>query len=43
MTGTGKIARRRGIRNQITARLKQGQTIPQVIVWAQKGLAGFVR
>jgi ABC-type glycerol-3-phosphate transport system substrate-binding protein len=34
---------RRGIHNQIMARLKQGQTIPQVIAWAREELEGFVR
>ena len=34
---------RRGIHNQIMARLKQGQTIPQVVAWAQEELEGFVR
>jgi ABC-type glycerol-3-phosphate transport system substrate-binding protein len=34
---------RRGIHNQIMARLKQGQAIPQVIAWAQEELEGFVR
>ena len=43
MTRTGKIARRRGVHNQIMVRLKQGQMLPQVIAWAQKELEGFVR
>ena len=33
----------RGIHNQMMARLKQGQTIPQVIAWAQEELEGFTR
>jgi hypothetical protein len=33
----------RGIHNQMLARLKQGQAIPQVIAWAQEELEGFVR
>jgi ABC-type glycerol-3-phosphate transport system substrate-binding protein len=33
----------RGIHNQIMARLKEGQTIPQVIAWAQDELEGFTR
>ncbi len=33
----------RAIHNQMLARLKEGQTIPQVIAWAQDELEGFVR
>jgi ABC-type glycerol-3-phosphate transport system substrate-binding protein len=33
----------RGIHNQMLARLKGGQTIPQVIAWAQDELEGFAR
>ena len=33
----------RAIHNQMLARLKDGQTIPQVIAWAQDELEGFVR
>ncbi len=33
----------RAIHNQIMARLKEGQTIPQVIAWAQDELEGFSR
>ena len=33
----------RGIHNQMLARLRDGQTIPQVIAWAQDELDGFVR
>jgi ABC-type glycerol-3-phosphate transport system substrate-binding protein len=33
----------RAIHNQMLARLSQGQTIPQVIAWAQDELEGFVR
>jgi len=33
----------RGIHNQMLARLREGQTIPQVIAWAQDELEGFVR
>jgi ABC-type glycerol-3-phosphate transport system substrate-binding protein len=33
----------RGIHNQMLARLKQGQTIQQVIAWAQEELEGFAR
>ncbi len=33
----------RAIHNQMMARLKQGQTIPQVIAWAQDELEGFAR
>jgi ABC-type glycerol-3-phosphate transport system substrate-binding protein len=33
----------RGIHNQMLARLKQGQTIPQVTAWAQEELEGFIR
>ena len=33
----------RGIHNQMMARLKQGQAIPQVIAWAQEELEGFTR
>ncbi|HEX4177386.1 MAG TPA: extracellular solute-binding protein, partial [Rhizomicrobium sp.] len=33
----------RAIHNQIMARLKEGQTIPQVIAWAQDELEGYVR
>ena len=33
----------RAIHNQMLARLKQGQTIPQVIAWAQDELEGFTR
>jgi len=33
----------RGIHNQMLARLKDGQTIPQVIAWAQDELEGFAR
>jgi ABC-type glycerol-3-phosphate transport system substrate-binding protein len=33
----------RAIHNQMMARLKQGQSIPQVIAWAQDELEGFAR
>ena len=33
----------RAIHNQMLARLKDGQTIPQVIAWAQDELEGFAR
>jgi ABC-type glycerol-3-phosphate transport system substrate-binding protein len=33
----------RAIHNQMLARLKEGQTIPQVIAWAQDELEGFQR
>jgi ABC-type glycerol-3-phosphate transport system substrate-binding protein len=33
----------RGIHNQMMARIKEGQTIPQVIAWAQDELEGFNR
>ena len=33
----------RAIHNQMMARLKEGQTIPQVIAWAQDELEGFAR
>jgi ABC-type glycerol-3-phosphate transport system substrate-binding protein len=33
----------RAIHNQMMARLKEGQTIPQVIAWAQDELEGFTR
>jgi ABC-type glycerol-3-phosphate transport system substrate-binding protein len=33
----------RAIHNQMLARLKEGQTIPKVIAWAQDELEGFVR
>jgi ABC-type glycerol-3-phosphate transport system substrate-binding protein len=33
----------RGIHNQMLARLRDGQTIPQVIAWAQDELDGFTR
>jgi ABC-type glycerol-3-phosphate transport system substrate-binding protein len=33
----------RAIHNQMLARLRDGQTIPQVIAWAQDELEGFVR
>src|SRR6201994_545461 len=33
----------RAIHNQMMARLKDGQTIPQVIAWAQDELEGFAR
>jgi len=33
----------RAIHNQMMARIKQGQKIPQVIAWARDELAGFVR
>ncbi len=33
----------RAIHNQMLARLRDGQTIPQVIAWAQDELDGFVR
>lgn len=33
----------RAIHNQMLARLREGQTIPQVIAWAQDELDGFVR
>jgi ABC-type glycerol-3-phosphate transport system substrate-binding protein len=33
----------RAIHNQMLARLKQGQTIPQVIAWAKDELEGFLR
>lgn len=33
----------RAIHNQMFARLKEGQTIPQVIAWAQDELEGFLR
>jgi hypothetical protein len=33
----------RAIHNQMMARLKNGQTIPQVIAWAQDELEGFAR
>jgi hypothetical protein len=29
--------------NQMLARLKEGQTIPQVIAWAKDELEGFLR
>ena len=33
----------RAIHNQMMARLKEGQTIPQVIAWAKEELEGFTR
>jgi ABC-type glycerol-3-phosphate transport system substrate-binding protein len=33
----------RAIHNQMMARIKEGQTIPQVIAWAQDELEGFAR
>jgi hypothetical protein len=33
----------RGIHNQMMSRLQSGQTIPQVIAWAQDELEGFTR
>jgi ABC-type glycerol-3-phosphate transport system substrate-binding protein len=33
----------RGVHNQMLARLRDGQTIPQVIAWAQDELAGYTR
>jgi hypothetical protein len=33
----------RAIHNQMLARLRDGQTIPQVIDWTQGELEGFVR
>ena len=33
----------RAIHNQMLARIRQGQTIPQVIAWAQDELEGFAR
>ncbi len=33
----------RAIHNQMMARLKEGQAIPQVIAWAQDELEGFAR
>ena len=33
----------RAIHNQMMARIKEGQTIPQVIAWAQDELEGFTR
>ena len=33
----------RGIHNQMLARLRDGQTIPQVIAWTQDELDGFTR
>ena len=33
----------RAIHNQMLARLKEGQTIPQVIAWAREELEGFTR
>jgi ABC-type glycerol-3-phosphate transport system substrate-binding protein len=33
----------RAIHNQMMARIRQGQTIPQVIAWAQDELEGFAR
>jgi hypothetical protein len=33
----------RAIHNQMLARLREGQTIPQVIAWVQDELEGFVR
>ncbi|HXT78407.1 MAG TPA: ABC transporter substrate-binding protein [Acetobacteraceae bacterium] len=33
----------RGVHNQIMARLREGQTIPQVIAWAQDELQGYTR
>ena len=33
----------RAVHNQMLARLKQGQTIPQVIAWAQDELEGYLR
>lgn len=33
----------RAVHNQMLARLKEGQTIPQVIAWAQDELEGYVR
>ena len=33
----------RGIHNQMLARLRDGQTIPQVLAWTQDELDGFVR
>jgi len=33
----------RAIHNQMLARIKDGQTIPQVIAWAQDELEGFAR
>ena len=33
----------RGVHNQMLARLSDGQTIPQVIAWAQDELDGYTR
>jgi len=33
----------RGVHNQMLARLKQGQTIPQILAWAQDELEGYAR
>ena len=33
----------RAIHNQILARMRDGQTIPQVISWAQEEMGGFTR
>jgi hypothetical protein len=33
----------RGVHNQMMARLREGQTIPQVIAWAQDELSGYTR
>jgi len=33
----------RAIHNQMMARIREGQTIPQVIAWAQDELEGFTR
>jgi len=33
----------RGVHNQMFARLRDGQTIPQVISWAQDEIDGYLR
>ena len=33
----------RGIHNQLLARMRDGQTIPQVLAWAQEEMSGFTR
>jgi len=33
----------RGIHNQLLARRRDGQTIPQVLAWAKEEMGGFTR
>ena len=33
----------RAVHNQMFARLREGQTIPQVIAWAEDEIAGYTR